>query len=75
MVSTGYSSATCAFISEPSPLTIISGASMRFGLQHRRERLDQVPDLRRQTRIERCGERAARCVQSGTELMGAGHGF
>ncbi len=28
MVSTGYSRAICAFISEPSPLTIISGASM-----------------------------------------------
>ncbi len=73
MVSTGYSSAISAFISEPSPLTIINGASNASLREHLRQRLDQVADLRRQARVQRGRQRPPRRIELGTQFVRAGH--
>ena len=71
-VSTGHSSATSAFMRDPSPLTIMSGASTDSASSTAAERLDQAADLRRQARIERRGQGAPWRVQARTEFVGAG---
>jgi hypothetical protein len=74
MVSTGYSSAISAFISDPSPFTIINGASMD-SRSSTRQGLDEVTDLGGEPRVQRRRERAPRGVEFRAQLMSTGNGL
>ena len=73
MVSTGYSSATSRPHQRAVALHDHERRIDRLLDEHLRQRLDQMPDLRREARIQHGRQRAARRIELRAQLVRAGH--